>query len=95
MTAALKLETVVHNTQTILGIEAMCAAQAIDLLAPLAPGEGTSRAHQIVRREVPHLERDRYLAPDIAALTGVVARGELAALMGELYAGRDGAGDEA
>jgi len=95
MTAALKLETVVRNTQTILGIEAMCAAQAIDLLVPLAPGGGTRRAHEIVRREVPHLERDRYLAPDIAALAGVVARGELAALMAELYAGRDGAGDEA
>jgi histidine ammonia-lyase len=95
MTAALKLETVVRNTQTILGIEAMCAAQAIDLLAPLAPGGGTRRAQQIVRREVPHLERDRYLAPDIAALAGVVARGELAALMAELYAGRDGGGGEA
>lgn len=91
MTAALKLETVVRNTQTILGIEAMCAAQAIDLLVPLAPGDGTRRAQQIVRRVVPHLERDRYLAPDIATLAGVVANGEFAALMAELHEGADGA----
>jgi len=81
MTSALKLETVARNTQTVLGIEALCAAQAIDLLAPLAPGAGTGRAREIVRSVVPHLERDRYLAPEIERVAAAVVGGEFAALM--------------
>ena len=49
MTSALKLEDVARNTQTMLGIEALCAAQAIDLLAPLKPGVGTRKGYEIVR----------------------------------------------
>jgi len=84
MTAAHKLMTVVGNTQTILGIEALCAAQAIDLLAPLQPGVGTRRAHDLVRRVAPPLDRDRYLAPEIARMAKTVAAGELAVLMRSL-----------
>jgi histidine ammonia-lyase len=79
MTAALKLGDVLGNTRTILGIEALCAAQAIDLLAPLQPGVGTGRGREIVRRFAPPLERDRYLAPEIAAAAAAVAAGEFAA----------------
>jgi histidine ammonia-lyase len=81
MTAALKLMKVVGNTQTILGIEALCAAQAIDLLAPLQPGVGTLRGYEIVRRLAPRLDRDRYLAPEIERLARAVAAGEFAAVM--------------
>ncbi len=84
MTAALKLEQVLRNAQTVLGIEALCAAQAIDLLAPLEPGIGTARGHAVVRRLAPTLERDRYLAPEIEAATGAVAAGEFAAVAREL-----------
>jgi histidine ammonia-lyase len=78
MTAALKLEDVASNTQTILGIEALCAAQAIDLLAPLAPGVGTRRGYEIVRVLAPKLERDRYLAPEIEAAAAAVRSGAFA-----------------
>jgi histidine ammonia-lyase len=84
MTSALKLETVVRNTRTVLGIEALCAAQAIDLLAPLAPGGGTGRARRVVRSLVPHLERDRALSPEIERMAGAVADGEFAGLMRSL-----------
>ena len=79
MTAALKLGDVLANTRTILGIEALCAAQAIDLLAPLQPGAGTGRGREIVRSFAAPLERDRYLAPEIAAAAAAVAAGEFAA----------------
>ena len=46
MTAALKLIDVLRNSQTVLGIEALCAAQAIDLLAPLDAGD----LHGVKRR---------------------------------------------
>lgn len=87
MTAALKLETVARHTQTILGIEALCAAQAIDLLAPLAPGVGTARGRAIVRGLAPKLERDRYLAPEIEAAAAAVREGAFARVVRELREG--------
>ena len=89
MTAALKLEDVVGNTQTVLGIEALCAAQAIDLLAPLKPGLGTARGHALVRELAPRLERDRYLAPEIEAVAGAVREGAFARLAESLEEGTD------
>ncbi len=81
MTAALKFRDVLRNAQTVLGIEALCAAQAIDLLAPLAPGPGTAAGYSVVRRLAPILERDRYLAPEIEAAARSVAAGEFAAIV--------------
>src|SRR5450432_803462 len=39
MTAALKLRRIVENTRNVLAIEAMAAAQAMDLVAPLKTGQ--------------------------------------------------------
>lgn len=83
MTAALKLRQVLRNAQAVLGIEALCAAQAIDLLAPLEPGPGTRRGRDIVREFAPTLQRDRYLAPEIEASARAVARGRFAAVVRE------------
>ncbi len=47
MTAALKALDVLGNAQKVLGIEAVCAAQAIDLLAPLEPGSGTGAGRAV------------------------------------------------
>ncbi len=79
MTAALKLGDVLANAQRVLGIEALCAAQGIDLLAPLKPGVGTQAGYDIVRRLTPTLGRDRYLAPEIEAAARAVADGAFAA----------------
>jgi histidine ammonia-lyase len=68
MGAASKLRRVVHNVRTVLAIELMCAAQAIDERAPLAPGRGVAEAHRRVRTLVTPLERDRVLSGDIEAL---------------------------
>ena len=73
--AARKLGDLCENTATILGIELLAAAQGVDLRAPL----GTSAQLQAVMREirarVPHYDIDRYLAPDIAAITQAVHDG--------------------
>ena len=81
MTAALKLQDVLRNAQGVLGIEALCAAQAIDLLAPLTPGAGTRAGCEIVREFAPTLERDRYLAPELEAAARAVAAGRFAAVV--------------
>ena len=81
MTAAIKLLQVARNSGLILAIEALCAAQAIDLLAPLKPGVGTQAGHALVRRYVPHLEQDRYLSPEIESVGQAVREGQFAALL--------------
>ena len=76
--AAHKLAAVVRNTRDVLAIEGLCAAQGLDLLnTTTAPG--IEEARRIVREHVPALARDRVLAPDIATISGVLARNVLVA----------------
>ena len=42
-TAGLQLRAVRTHVAAVLAIEALCAAQALDLRAPLAPAAGTAR----------------------------------------------------
>jgi histidine ammonia-lyase len=86
MGAAWKARRVIDNVSNILAIELMCAAQAIDCRAPLAPGRGVAAAHQRVRELVPPLERDRVLSTDIAEIAAAVRRGVFAAQAMELVA---------
>jgi histidine ammonia-lyase len=83
-TAGLKLRRVIANVRRALAIEALCAAQAIDLRAPLRPGAAVSAVMGQVRSRVPALDDDRYLAPDLAALEGLVADGTLVAAAEEV-----------
>jgi histidine ammonia-lyase len=73
MGAAWKLRRIVRNVQHVLGIELMCAAQGIDLRAPLKPGKGVQCAHAVVRSLVAPLEDDRVLSGDIINLADAVA----------------------
>src|SRR6266542_3647341 len=67
MGAAWKARRVVANVQRILAIELMCAAQALDVHAPLRPGKGVRAAHERVRSVVRTLQSDRVLSADIEA----------------------------
>jgi histidine ammonia-lyase len=73
MTAALKAETSVSRAREVVAIEMLCACQAIDLLAPLT----TSDERVDFLQRVATLDRDRAPAPDIAAITELIATGEL------------------
>jgi histidine ammonia-lyase len=66
--AARRLGDMVQNTATIVGIEAMAAAQGIDFVRPLRSSEAIEREHAEIRTRVAFLERDRFLAPDIEAM---------------------------
>ena len=57
MTSARKLREIAANTQAILAVEILCAAQAIDLRAATNLGHGVSAAHEAVRKSVPHPRR--------------------------------------
>jgi histidine ammonia-lyase len=67
--AARKARRTLRNVRTIVGIELLCAAQALDFLKPLKPGAGVAAAHEFLRQRIPHLERDRYLRNDIQTAT--------------------------
>jgi histidine ammonia-lyase len=75
MGAAWKLRRVVNNVAHILAIELMCGAQAIDFRAPLQPAKRIARLHAHVRELIPHLDRDRVLSDDIAALRAAIGTG--------------------
>ena len=76
-TGALHLREVVDRAETVLAIEALCAAQGLDFRAPLRPGAGAQRAHARLRSLVPHLAEDRPPADDIAEVRELLRAGEL------------------
>ena len=77
--AARKSREVLRNTEEVIAIELLCAAQALDLFTNLKPGEGTLEAYRVIRREIPHLETDRILATDIAAMKALIRSGKILA----------------
>jgi len=79
VTAARHAARVVANTAKVLGIEFLCAAQGLDLGEALRPGAGVAGAHRALRKVVPMLARDRFLAPDLAAAERLVVDGDLVA----------------
>ncbi len=64
-TAATKAWRIMANVETVLAIEQMCAAQALDFRAPLKPGIGPRIAHTIIREVIPFTEKDRLFGEDI------------------------------
>jgi histidine ammonia-lyase len=75
--SARKARDIVRNAEHVVAIELLCATQAMDLFTNLKPGEGTLAAYRVIRRHIPHLERDRVLAPDMEAVVGLMRSGEL------------------
>lgn len=68
--AVRRLRRVLDNARKVVGMELLLAAQGLDFLRPLRPGRGVQAAHRRLRREIPHLTRDRYL---LAELTKVAS----------------------
>ena len=75
--AARRLQDMVANLMGIIGIEALTAAQGIDLRAPLRTSPELARAHAAIRAVVPTLDVDRYMAPDLAKASELVRSGVL------------------
>jgi histidine ammonia-lyase len=76
--AARKARAVVKNVARILAIELMCACQALEFQGPEKLAPGTRRIYDLVRQVLPSLEEDRWLHPDIEAVTELVAEGRIA-----------------
>jgi histidine ammonia-lyase len=77
VTAARKLREVVSNVEYVLALEWLCAAQAREFKKELRAGRGAQAAHDLLRRHVKPLARDRYLHDDIETTRALVRDGEL------------------
>lgn len=81
MAAALKARRAVRHVETVLAIELLCAAQALEFLRPLRSSSVLEAAYARVREVVAPLHGDRYLQPELEALTARVRSGDFAALV--------------
>lgn len=79
MTAARKFRRSVELLETVLAVELLCAAQAVEFHRPLRAGRGVEEAVAVVRRRAPPLKEDRSLAGEIEAVAEMVRDGALAA----------------
>jgi histidine ammonia-lyase len=73
--AARRLHSMLDNTANIVAIEWLAAAQALDFRRPLQSSPALEQLHTQLRDKVPHLEKDRPIAPDVAAATALVEAG--------------------
>ena len=81
-TAARKSGDILQNTLSVLALELLTACQAVDIRRRLGThGSGLSPVHEAVfervRREIPFMEVDREIWPDIRAIESLVRSGEL------------------
>jgi histidine ammonia-lyase len=76
-TSATKLLEIVENTETVLAIELMSAAQALDFIHPLKAGKGVEAAHAEIRKSISFAESDRLFHDDIQCALQLVRSGTL------------------
>ncbi len=66
-TSAVKCWQILDHVETVLAIEMMCAAQALEYRLPTRPGIGPRTALATIREVIPHAEQDRLFGEDIQA----------------------------
>ena len=77
MSAGLKAMRALELVRTVVAVELLCAAQAIDLLKPLQTSPPLVRAHDFIRTQVPTLDADRSTSRDLSRITEMLASGEV------------------
>ena len=81
MSAARRLARMLENLRHTIAIELLCACQGIDLLAPLQTGTLARKAYDAVRIKSPRVIEDRPLAPDIEAISVLIADGAFSTIL--------------
>ena len=75
--ACRKARTIFENALTVLAIELVSAAQGLDYHAPLKSSKAVEAAHRTIRREVSHLDVDRYYRPELDKVSELVRSSNL------------------
>ncbi len=76
-TAARHARDIARNIARILGIEMICAAQGLEFDRGLKAGKGVEAAYHCLRKSIPPLERDRFLAPDLEKAFQLILQGDI------------------
>ena len=79
---ARRLLPMIGNAAAVIGIELLAAAQGIDFHAPLASSPPLDAVRALLRADVPRMDDDRYLHPDMVRATELVRDGALARAAG-------------
>ena len=79
---ARRLLPMAENTAGVIGIELLAAAQGCDFHAPLRSSPALEAVRRRLREVVPHLQEDRYFAPDIEAAIALVRGGAVTDAVG-------------
>lgn len=79
---ARRLMAMAENAANVVAIELIAAAQGCDFHSPMKSSVPLERVRACLREQIPPLDHDRYLAPDIAAAAGLVRSGVLARAAG-------------
>lgn len=75
--AGLKALEIAKHVRYVLAIELLIAAQGLDMLKPLKTSPRLEKVKSQIRKVAAYLKEDRFLAPDIEAVHGLVRSGEL------------------
>jgi len=75
--AARKCRDIVANTEEVIAIELLCAAQGIDLFTNVKAGDGIMAAYEVIRSQVDYMKEDRILSTDIAKVKGLLEDGSI------------------
>lgn len=82
-TSARQAAAILENSEHVIAIEALTAAQGLDLRGPLQPAPGTAAARAAVRSTSERLTEDRSLAADISRVAAAIAEGTIGAAVAE------------
>lgn len=77
VTAARKAKEILKNTEHVVAIELLCAAQGLEFRGVNNAGIGTLEAYRLIRKVAPSLEEDTELSPLIEAVASLVHKAEL------------------
>ncbi|MEM1214105.1 MAG: histidine ammonia-lyase [Bacteroidota bacterium] len=71
---------IIDNLEKILGIELLCAAQAMEFRRPLRSSAALEAVHALVREHIAVATQDRYFGKDIAKAVELIKTGQVQAI---------------
>jgi histidine ammonia-lyase len=74
---ARRLLPMIDNAQAVVAIELLTAAQGCDFHAPLRSSAPLEAVKSMIRAEIPFLDHDRFVHPEIEAAIALVRRGAI------------------
>ena len=77
--ATRKLRVLLENLQGIVAVELLAASLALDLRAPLTPSPASAAVIAEIRQNVAGAGPDRFVAPDMAAVSALIGDGSVLA----------------